>query len=214
MDRDKMHESYERYLQTQCSYWSPGNDQFLSGEIVFQWSNRESIRSTMCSQQAEMLKIDGVLSGLLYEQKKKLSRLGRNGRWSLWLRQQNIPRSTADRLVLDYVEYFDLKDELPHRADGEPLEGRVCQAAYRTNERLENMLSTARSRMSFVKVLADLFGLGVEYGEADSVRLTMPPPLDTANVNRPVPNVIRVDDERGVVPENYELKDEEGDSAL
>jgi hypothetical protein len=68
--------------------------------------------------------------------------------------------------------------------------------------------------MSFVKVLADLFGLGVEYGEADSVRLTMPPPLDTANVNRPVPNVIRVDDERGVVPENYELKDEEGDSAL
>lgn len=209
MDKDKMHESYERYLQTQCSYWGPGNDQFLAGEVVFQWANRESIRSTLCHQQAEMAKIDGVLSGLLYEMKKKLSHLGRNGRWSLWLRQQDIPRATADRLVLDHAEYFDLKDELPHRAEGEPLEGRVCQAAHRTSDRLENMLSTARSRMSFVKVLANLFGLGVEYGEADSVRVTMPPPLDAANVNHRVPNVIEVHDDGSIRPVDYELKDED-----
>jgi hypothetical protein len=53
-DTDKSHESYERYLRTQCSYWSPGEDQFLAGEVVFQWSNRESIRSILCGQQAEL----------------------------------------------------------------------------------------------------------------------------------------------------------------
>jgi hypothetical protein len=207
MEKDKMHDAYQRYLQTQCGYWAPGQDQYLAGEIVSQWSRREDIRRMMNTQQAELLKIDGVLSGLLYEMKKKLCRLGRNGQWSAWLEQQKISRATADRLVLEHAEYFDLTDELPHRAEREPLEGRICQAANRTNSRLENMLTSAKSRLTFIKVIGDLFGLDVELVEADSVRLSIPPPVDEANVNYTVPNVMELAPDGSVVPINYELRE-------
>jgi hypothetical protein len=60
--------------------------------------------------------------------------------------------------------------------------------------------------MTFVRALADLFQLTVDpEGWGDSVRLSIPPAEDPANSDCRVPNVIRVDDERGVVPENYEL---------
>ncbi len=140
--------------------------------------------------------------------KQKLSKLGRNGGWSAWLKQQKIPRSTADRLVLEHAEYFDLRDELPHRAPSEPLEGNICQAAYRTSDRFETMLRSPKSRMTFVKVAADLFGLEVDLGEVDSVRLTLPPPVEQANFDCRVPNVIRVMEDGAVVPVDYELRDE------
>jgi hypothetical protein len=214
MEKDKMHEAYQRYLQTQCSYWAPGQNQYLAGEIVSQWSRREDVRRAMITQQAEMLKIDGVLSGLLYEMKRKLCRLGRNGGWSAWLEQQKISRATADRLVLEHAEYFDLTDELPHREPVEPLEGRICQSAYRTSDRLKNFLRSPKARMDFVKVLANKFDLAVEYGEADTVRLSIPPPEDAASINYTVPNVIQITPDGSVQPVNYELRDEEGDVPL
>src|ERR1022692_2552823 len=84
---------------------------------------------------------------LLFRRKQMLSRLGRNGQWSSWLRQQRISRSTADRLVLQYAESHGLTDDLRHREIAEPLEGNVCSAAQRTYKRLKNMLSTPRSRL-------------------------------------------------------------------
>jgi hypothetical protein len=139
--------------------------------------------------------------------KQKLSRLGRNGGWSLWLRQQNIQRSTADRLVAQYAESYGLTDELCHRVVAEPLESNVCLAASRTSKRLKNMLKTPRSRMTFIKVLADLLGLKVEYGEADSVRLTIPPAVDAASISRTVPNVIEVRNDGTIRPVDYELRE-------
>ncbi len=90
------------------------------------------------------------------------------------MRQQNIQRSTADRLVTQYAESYGLTGELLHREITEPLEANVSLAASRVCKRLKSMLTTPRSRMSLVKALAGLLGLEVEYGEADSIRLTIP----------------------------------------
>jgi hypothetical protein len=207
---ERRHKSFQAYLQTQCSYWSPENNEFLAGEIVFQWSIREGIRRNMIEQQKELDKVDGILGGLLFERKQQISKLGRTGGWSGWLKQQNIPRSTADRLVLEHAEYFDLASELPHRNPAEPLEGNVCQAAFRTSERFERTLRSPKSRLTFMKVLADLFSFNVELEESDSVRLTMPPPIDAANVDHRVPNVIRIMEDGAVLPVDYELHDEAG----
>jgi hypothetical protein len=89
-----------------------------------------------------MLEFDAVLAELLFRRKQMLSRLGRNGQWSLWLRQQKISRSTADRLVAQYAESHGLSDELRHREIIEPLQGNVCLAASRTYRRLKTMLKT------------------------------------------------------------------------
>lgn len=136
-----------------------------------------------------------------------LCRLGRNGQWSLWLRQQKISRSTADRLVAQYAATHGLADELRHRDIAEPLEGNVCLAAGRAYKRLKNMLSTPRSRMTYLRCLANLFGLGVELNGDGSVHLSLSPPSNEEVLSDRVPNVIQVLDNGSVVPVDYELGD-------
>ncbi len=189
----------------------PVDDDFVAGEIVNRWFHREQARHLKDLHESEMLEFDAPLAELLYRRKQMLCRLGRNGQWSLWLRQQRIARSTADRLVAQYAESHGQTDELRHREIAEPLESNVCVAASRTCKRLKNMLSTPRSRMAFVRCLADRLGLGVDLELDGSVRLTTPPPVSEEVFDCRVPNVIQVADDGSVVPVDYELKDECGD---
>ena len=207
MDNDAI-DTYRTYLQSQCSFWSPGNDGYLSGEILAQWHHRKSFQREMAGLQAEVSRIDGVLSGLLYDQKKRLSRQGRSGCWSRWLKQSRIPRATADRLCMEHVEFFGLQHELPRRERPEPLEGNVSQAACRVSDRHEQMLKSPRSRIMFLSCLADRFGLGVDFNEDGSVRLSTPPPVSEENIDYMVPNVIQVLDDGTIAPVDYELKDD------
>ncbi len=213
---NEMLDSYRAYVQSQCSYWSPGNDGYLSGELISQWFQRKSLQREMSGLQAELSRMDGVLSGLLYEQKKRLSRLGRNGAWSGWLRQNKIPRSTADRLVLEHVEFFGLQHELPHREQTEPLVGNISIAACRTSNKFEQMLKSPRSRIMFLSCLADRLGLEVDFGLDGSARLSTPPPVNEKDIDCRVPNVIQVLDDGTIAPVDYELQDEkgEGDATL
>jgi len=191
------------------------SDEYLAGETVRRWTLREQSRRVMNLHRAEMLQADADLGELFFRMKRKLCRLGRNGGWSTWLRQQKITRSTADRLVLDYAEFHGLSDEFPHR-QAEPLLGNICLAAHRTNDRLENMLKSPKSRMTFIKVVSDLFGLCVEW-EGEGVRLSIPIPVDANNPeNYMVPPVIEVQDDGTIRPFNYELKEaeEEDGSAI
>lgn len=211
METDML-DSYRAYVQSQCGYYSPDNPEYLSGEIVHLWFQRKSLRRELVSQEAEILRIDGVLSGLFYDQKKRLSRLGRNGAWSGWLRQNNIPRSTADRLVLEHVEFFGLQHELPHRERTEPLLGNVSIAACRTSDKYEQMLKTPRVRFLFLTCLADRLGLEVDFALDGSARLSTPPPVNEQDIDCRVPNVMQFTDDGSAVPVDYELKDEDGDS--
>ena len=208
---NEMLDSYRAYVQSQCSFWSPGNDGYLSGELISQWFQRKSLQREMSGLQAELSRMDGVLSGLFYDQKKRLSRLGRNGAWCGWLRQSKIPRSTADRLVLEHVEFFGLQHELPQRERPEPLEANISLAANRVSDRHEQMLKSPRSRFMFLTCLADRLGLAVDFGEDGSVRLSTPPPVNEADIDYRVPNVIQIADDGSVVPVNYELGNEDGE---
>lgn len=208
---DNMLDSYRAYVQSQCSYYVPGNEELLSGEIIFQFHNRKSLVREMSGQQAELARIDGVLSGLLFEQKKRLSRPGRNGRWSAWLKQHKIPRATADRLVLEHVEFFGLQDELPKRERFEPASWRISRAAYQVGERHENMLKGSDSKITFLWCLADRLGVAVEYSVDGSLRLSTPPPEKAEDIDYRVPPVIQISDDGSVQPVDYELKDTDGD---
>ncbi len=209
--KHEMTDSYTTFLKTMCGFWTPGQDEYLAGEVVHQWSCRQSYRRQMLGLEVEVKKHDAILGDLFYRMKRKLSKIGRNGGWSQWLKQRRIPRATADRLVLEHAEFFGLSDELPHRERNEPLEANVSQAAYRTSDRLEHMLTSPKARMSFLRCLADLLGLSVEYGDGDSVWLTIPPPISDEEIDYTAPNIIQIADDGCVVPVNYELKDENGD---
>ena len=153
---------------------------FLSGEIVKLWAARETSRRLMNLNKGEMQRADEELGQKLYVVKQLLCKLGRQGRWSSWLKERNIARSSADRLVLQYAEANGLTDELPHRAITEPLEGDVCLFSRRVSEWAEKRLPSLKSRMVFIRCLADLLGLSVEY-EQDGVRVNIPAPVDEEN---------------------------------
>jgi hypothetical protein len=93
------------------------------------------------------------------------------------LKEHSIIRNTADRLALEHSEFYKMSDELPHRAALESPENRICQTAYRTADRLENMLKSPQSRILFVRCIADFFELTVDF-EGDGVRLSIPPKAD------------------------------------
>lgn len=160
---------------------TPVTDENLENEILLQWSQREYFRRFMNLQKAEVLIIDAVLGELFYRMKRKLSKPGRDGEWSAWLKQHNIMRNTADRVILDFKEFFGLNDAQPNRDSAEPKMEKVCKAAYRISDGLENMLHTPESKMMFVRCLADFFQLKVDF-EGDSIRLSIPPSVD-ANRN-------------------------------
>ena len=87
------------FIDDNAQFQTPVSDEYLAGETVFLWSTREHFRRQMNIQRAEVLKADSILGELLFRMKRKLSRMGRNGGWSEWLRQNKISRASADRLV-------------------------------------------------------------------------------------------------------------------
>jgi hypothetical protein len=188
----------------------PVEDEFVAGEIVNRWFHREQSRRLKGQHEIEMLRLDAELAELLFRMKQKLSRLGRGGQWSRWLKQQRISRSTADRLVAQYAEAHGLAAELRHRGMAEPLEGNVCLAANRAFKRLKNMLSTTRSRMIFLKALAYRFDIQVDMDIDGSVRLSTPPPANEDELSKFVPHVMQIDDNGRVTPVSYELREKNG----
>jgi hypothetical protein len=184
-------------------------DEYLAGQIVFLWQAREHSKYLMNVNKADMLESDATLGELFFRQKRKLCRLGRNGGWQQWLQQNRISRSVADRLALEFAEYYGLTDELEHRTTADPIEGHICQRAHRTAERLTKFLVSPRSRMTFVQVLADLFDLQVDW-EVGAVRLSVPPPEDGEKWKSVVvPPVMVVGEDGHPVPVDYELKSAE-----
>ncbi|WP_162601762.1 hypothetical protein [Occallatibacter savannae] len=207
-----MTDSYRAFLRMMCHFWAPGQDEYLAGEIIQQWSIRQGYRREMATLQAEIMKREAVLGDLLHRKKQQLCKLGRNGRWSAWLEQSKIPRSTADRLVIDHAEFFGLKEELNHRSESDPHDGTISQAARRTTDRLGHTLRSPRSRLTFLKCLGDLLGLEVENGGDESVKMSFTVlPGETSEV---VPPIIEMQEDGSVRPINYELRDDGEESVL
>lgn len=185
------------------------DDAYLAGETVRAFANRRHLARTMNEYKSEVKKADAVLAPLLYRMKCRLSRVGRNGRWHAWLKQNKIERSCADRLVLEFAESIGRRYELPSRYISEPLQGNISLAAHRTSERVEKKLTSPWSRMQYITCLANLLDLSVDWDGA-SVRLGPPAPCDLsdAEICR-VPNVMEMLEDGTIKPIDYELQEEE-----
>jgi hypothetical protein len=71
----------------------------LAGRISQLWSSQRTTSSSLrCSRkELDQLKLD--LAKQLHAYKRLLVRIGRSGQWNAFLRQESIPRATADRYV-------------------------------------------------------------------------------------------------------------------
>jgi hypothetical protein len=80
------------------SVTDPGEKQ-LNNEIRQLWRAHSEAQGSLRMSREEVKKIRADLSKRLHELKSVLSRPGRGGAWFSFLKEQSIPRSTADRLV-------------------------------------------------------------------------------------------------------------------
>lgn len=142
------------------------NEQYLTEEIDNLWANRESYVRAINNQKVDMRSMDATLSEMLYTMKAVLSKPGRGGGWSAWLKKRSIPRATADRLVARYAHSVNPDKRLNESIPDEPTETELGKLASGVWGRVESKLPTGRSRYNFIRCLVGLAGVGYQYTES------------------------------------------------
>ena len=74
----------------------------LTADINALWSVHVQAQNTVATTKEELKVIRHKLGERLDEMKRLLARPGRNGKWSSFLQEYGIPRTTADRVVAAY----------------------------------------------------------------------------------------------------------------
>ena len=123
----------------------------LAQEISTLWSDHVRLSGDRKATSKELRLVRARLAERLLAMKQILCRAGRAGQWRSWLRQQHIPRSTADRLAMRHAETLGGDDgNVPGEAIPEPAmptPERLAAAVWSSS--LKKVLVTVRLATSF-----------------------------------------------------------------
>jgi hypothetical protein len=134
----------------------------LAGEIKELWSSQKFRASSLRSSRKELEAIRTSLSKRLYNLKHLLVRTGREGKWTDFLRQQDIPRTTADRYVDKWKR--SISPEPEKRTSGaieEPTAEEIALMIKKLRPRLARQLTTPSSINLFIAELGAALEIGV-----------------------------------------------------
>src|ERR1035438_2983629 len=136
----------------------------LTNQISALWTENTRLSADRKTTAKDLRQIRAILAERLYEMKSLLSRPGRGGQWRGWLRQQAIPRSTADRLVSRHAETLGSGNEgnVPSGATSEEGEANAEKLARNVWSRFGKVLTTEDSVIDFIGRIAELAGFGQE----------------------------------------------------
>ena len=138
----------------------------LTQEIFELWSSHIRLSGDRRATAEELHQIRVALAAKLYKVKSLLSRPGRLGQWRGWLKQQNIPRSTADRLASRYGETLDGDSRnVPSGAISRSPEDSVEKLAKSVWQRFRKVLATDESVINFISRIAEISGVHHEWRE-------------------------------------------------
>jgi hypothetical protein len=165
----------------------------LTEEISTLWSDHVRLSADRKATSKELRQIRASLAERLSGMKSLLSRPGRVGQWRGWLRQQGIPRSTADRLVSRHAETLvGDNGNVPTGAISEPGEANAEKLAKNVWLRFGKLLTTHESILRFIGCIVTASGVAHEQREEGLVIFyPVPKPADelpgSVSVARPVP---------------------------
>jgi hypothetical protein len=162
----------------------------LGEAITCLWAAHVIAKNTARATKAELHEIRLKLGEHLHEMKKLLAAPGRDGQWSGFLREHNIPRATADRLAQRHQRSLN--------PDGNPLIEAISEPTAKEVETLfksilPRLRRTLRSRQS-LDLFVHLLTLQFECGEAadreiivlaESTPTTCPPSADQDSLVEP-----------------------------
>jgi hypothetical protein len=133
----------------------------LAQEISTLWSDHVRLSAGRRATSKELRLLRARLAERLFAMKQILCRAGRAGQWSSWLRQQHIPRSTADRLAMRHAESLGGGDgNVPTGAIPEPaMPTAENLAAAVWSSSLKKVLVTGESVFRFLASIAQISGI-------------------------------------------------------
>ena len=138
----------------------------LTEEISTLWSDHVRLSASRKTTSKELRQIRASLTERLSGMKSLLSHPGRGGQWRGWLRQQGIPRSTADRLVSRHAETLvGDNGNVPTGAISEPGEANAEKLAKNVWLRFGKLLTTHESILRFIGCIVTASGVAHEQRE-------------------------------------------------
>jgi len=139
----------------------------LAKEISTLWTQHVRLSSNRKTTAKELRLVRAHLAERLAAMKAILSRPGRGGQWRGWLKQQNIPRSTADRLVSRHAETLgaDHEENVPTGAISDSPKESAEKLAKAAWPRIKKVLTTDESVFQFLASIAEVSGVPHERRE-------------------------------------------------
>jgi hypothetical protein len=151
------------------------NETALGVEIVHLWDCHVSLQRNAHATREELREIRAGLGNKLFEMKRLLASPGRGGQWSAFLRERDIARATADRLVhahqLSLRPPNCLSDSIP-----ETPEMAARALVRKLWPRLRAVLPTQEHFYCFVRDLSALYGESTRELRPEGVLVLRPAP--------------------------------------
>jgi hypothetical protein len=127
----------------------------LADEIKELWSSQKGKMSSIRRSRVELEKLRNKLAERLYEYKHLLARTGRGGKWTEFLRQEGIPRASADRHVEKWkLSKFPEPEKRLTEASNGPSKEEIAQMVKKLTPKLARVLTTPDSIALFMTELA------------------------------------------------------------
>jgi hypothetical protein len=137
----------------------------LTAEISELWTQHTQLSGTRRLTAKELRILRAKLSEKLHAMKQLLCRVGRSGQWRGYLREQHIPRTTADRLCERYSEILATEGGNPPTGAINEAEDTVEQLVHSLLPRLKRTLSNTQAVFHFLSTVGQAFGLKSETSE-------------------------------------------------
>lgn len=164
----------------------PQND--LDEAITSLWSAHVTAKHAARASKDELRSIRAKLGEQLSEMKEILARPGCGGLWSSFLKERQIPRATADRLVASHLRFLSPDVNRPSEAISEPTDDDVRKLFDSLWPKLRHTLRTPQSLYRMVDLLTSQY----ECSElTDRGILVLKPAVSTTVL--PVPESERMD---------------------
>lgn len=158
-------------------------DDELGEAITSLWAAHLHAKNAARATRNELRDIRAKLGEQLHEMKKMLACPGRDGKWSAFLRAHEIPRATADRLVLCHTRLLSPDLNRPSEANAEPAGEDVQKLFAAVWPKLRRTLRSRQSLQLFVDLLNTHYERGDETDRqifvlTPAAPTSCPPPAD------------------------------------
>ena len=148
------------YVVTDFPPATTDSENDLGESIASLWFAHGNAKSAARATKEELRILRTKLGEQLHEMKKMLVRPGRDGQWSGFLREHNIPRASADRLVERHLRSLNTDANLLTEPVSEPTEEAVQKLFASVWPKLRRTLRSRQSVDLFIVLLTSQFECG------------------------------------------------------